>query len=184
MSFREPGRIETMMTRLATATVASGYYKRLVRDIGLQGNERVMDFGSGSGMASRYIAERLTDGEGHLTCVDVSKVWMGVAKKRTKAFSNVDFKLGEITSLDIENGSYDVIIISFVLHDVDKHERQGMVNEIANKLKSGGRIVIREPTRSDHGMDPTDLRTVMMGAGLTESEGKKVGSRFDAVYRK
>jgi ubiquinone/menaquinone biosynthesis C-methylase UbiE len=184
MSFREPGRIETVMTRLATATVASGYYKHLVRDIGLQGNEKVMDFGSGSGMASRYIAERLSNGEGHLTCVDVSKVWIEVAKKRTKAFSNVDFKLGEIASLDIENGSYDVIIISFVLHDVDKNQRQGIVNEIVNKLKFGGRIVIREPTRSDHGMDPADLRNVMVDAGLTESESKRVGSRFDAVYRK
>jgi len=184
VSFTEPGRFEVIMTRFATATFARGYYGRLAREIGLTGNETVMDFGVGSGMASRYLAEDLSKGDGHLTCVDISRVWIEVAKKRTKSFSNVDYKLGEISSLDIGDKSYDVVVVSFVLHDVDEQERPIIANELARKLKPGGRIVIKEPTGSDHGMDPSDIRLLMSGAGLKEVESTSLKGRFDAVYLK
>jgi len=184
VSFNEPGKLETIMTRFATATFARGYYRNLAREIVLTGNEMVMDFGSGSGMAAKFIAKELLTGDGHLTCVDVSRVWIEVAKKRTRFFSNIDYKLGDISTLVIGDGSYDVILISFVLHDVDKGERRVIVDGLAKKLRPRGRIVIREPTKSRHGMDPNDIRFLMIGAGLKEVESTYVKGRFDATYLK
>lgn len=184
VSFTEPGKFEVIMTRFATATFARGYYRQLVREIGLTGDEIVMDFGSGSGMTSRYIAEGLSKGDGHLTCVDISRIWIEVAKKRTKSFSNVDYRVGEISSLDIDDKSYDMVVVSFVLHDVEEQKRSVIVNELVRRLKPGGRIVIKEPTKRDHGMEPSDIRMLMSGAGLKEEESKSLKSRFDAIYRK
>jgi ubiquinone/menaquinone biosynthesis C-methylase UbiE len=107
-----------------------------------------------------------------------------VAKKRTKSFSNVDYRVGEISSLDIDDKSYDMVVVSFVLHDVEEQKRSVIVNELARRLKPGGRIVIKEPTKSDHGMEPSDIRMLMSGAGLKEEESKSLKSRFDAIYRK
>ena len=184
MSSNEPGRLETIMTRFATATFARGYYRNLAREIVLTGNEIVMDLGSGSGMAAKFIANELLKGDGHLTCVDVSRVWIEVAKKRTRSFSNIDYELGDISTLDIGDGSYDVVLVSFVLHDVDKDRRRVIVDELARKLKPCGRIVIREPTKNRHGMDPNDIRFLMTGAGLKEVESASLKGRFDATYLK
>jgi len=51
---------------------------------------------------------------------------MRVVQKRLKAYSNVDFKLGDIASLDISDGIYDVVIMHHVLHHVDRLVRQSI----------------------------------------------------------
>jgi ubiquinone/menaquinone biosynthesis C-methylase UbiE len=98
----------------------------------------VLDYGSGSGRITRHIAQRLAPESGHLTCVDVSTVWMDVVKKRLKQFPNVDFKLGDIASLDIPDDAYDVVVVHFVLHHVDADVRQKNVSILSQKLKKGG----------------------------------------------
>lgn len=181
MVFKEPGSFEVWLTKLATAIVAKSLYKEFVDRIGLSGDERVMDYGSGAGMGSRYIAMSLSKG-GHLTCVDISKNWMEVAKKRTRDFSNVDYRLGRLRELDIPDSSYDVIVVSFVLHDVEPEERPAMVRELVRKMKPGGRIFLREPTGKQHGMRIEQVRELMSDAGMREARslvGKKL---FEATY--
>ena len=94
-------------------------YKRYVDSFGLAGNEVVLDYGSGSGRISRHIAERLLSGEGHMTCVDVSKVWMETIQKRLKKYPNVDYKLGDLAACDITDSAYDFVVVHFVLHHVE-----------------------------------------------------------------
>jgi len=180
----EPGKLETVMTRFATATFGRGYYRKLASEVVLTGNETVMDFGSGSGMAAKYLAEHLSKGDGRLTCVDISRVWIEMAKKRTRLFSNVDYKLGHISTLEVGDKSYDVVLVSYVLHDVETQERPIIVSELASKLKPGGRIVIKEPTKRNHGIDPSDIRSLMSGAGLIEVVSSSPRGRFDATYLK
>ena len=78
----EPNRLQVFFAVLLGARL-SGPYKRYVDSFGLAGNEMVLDYGSGWGRISQHIVERLSQG-GHLTCVDVSKVWMGALQKRLK----------------------------------------------------------------------------------------------------
>lgn len=75
------------------------YYRRYVKEFGLRGNERVLEYGSGPGAASLYLAQQLHSGGGHLTCVDISSVWMTHFKKRIHRYLNADFKLGDIVPL-------------------------------------------------------------------------------------
>ena len=107
----------------------------------------VLDYGSGWGWISQHIVERLSQG-GHLTCVDVSKVWMGALQKRLNRYPNVDYKLGDIAALDIADSAYDVVVVHNVLHHVAKDEQQEKVAILARKLKPQGRLFIREFTRS------------------------------------
>lgn len=182
MSSTEPGKLEAIVTRFATATFGRGYYRKLASEVVLTGNETVMDFGSGAGMAAKYLAKDLSKGDGRLTCVDISKAWIEMAKKRTRLFSNVDYKIGHISTLEVGDKSYDVVLVSYVLHDVETQERPTIVSELASRLKPGGRIVIREPTKKNHGMDPNDIRSLMSGAGLREVESVFLKGRFDATY--
>jgi len=169
--------------------VNSRSYKRYVESFGLTGSEWVLDYGSGSGRIARHIAERLAPEGGHLTCVDVSTVWMDVVKKRLKQYSNVDFKLGDIASLDIPDDAYDVVVVHFVLHHVDADVRQKNVSILSQKLKKGGRLFIRDPIREEHGTPAHEIRQLMANAGLHEREfhmekSFHMGPRYSGAFFK
>ena len=166
----------------------SGPYKRYVDSFGLAGNEMVLDYGSGWGRISQHIVERLSQG-GHLTCVDVSKVWMEALQKRLKEYSNVDYKLGDIAALDIADSAYDVVVVHNVLHHVAKDEQQEKVAILARKLKPQGRLFIHEFTRAGHGTPVAEIRALMSAAGLNERKSLMtrsliMGEVFDGVFEK
>lgn len=75
----EPGIIEVFLT-VVLGTLFGSMYREYVDRLGLKGSEHVLDFGSGSGNLALFIALRLTQGGGRLTCVDISKKSMDVAR--------------------------------------------------------------------------------------------------------
>ena len=188
MSSTEPSSINVFLTTLLSR-LNPRPFERYVESFDLTGDEWVLDYGSGSGRLSHHVAERLTRGIGHLTCVDVSRKWMRVVKKRLKAYPNVDFKLGDIASLDIIDRAYDVVVIHFVLHHVDKPVRQEKVDALARKLKDRGTLFIREPTREGHGTPVNEIKGLMLAAGLCDRGGHisrslTMGQVYEGVFEK
>ena len=164
-------------------------YRRYVDSFDLTGNEVVLDYGSVSGRISRHIAERLLSGKGHLTCIDVSNVWIETIQKRLKKYPNVDYKLGDIAALDIADNAYDIVVVLFVLHHVKEDQRQEKVDILARKLRPHGRLFIRKPTREQHGTPALEIRALMSTAGLHERESRMsrsliMGEVFDGVFDK
>lgn len=180
----EPGIIEIFLT-VVLGTLFGSMYKEYVDRLGLKGSERVLDFGSGSGNLARFIAPRLAQGGGHLTCVDISKKWMGVARRRQGKYPNVDFKLGDIATLDIPNASCDVAFIHFVFHDIDAAERPRITRNLVPKLKDDGTLFIREPMRF---ISRDEIRQLMRQNGLEEVESrvaeiKTQGPVYEGIFR-
>jgi len=176
MSFKEPGLINVILLRFAADIVGRSEYRKLVDSLQLEGIERVLDFGSGTGAASMFIAQALVKAGGRLTCVDMSTVWMNIIKKRLKKYPNVEFKLGDISELEIEAGSYDIILINFVLHDVEKDIRQRTVNALSRALKKTGKLYIKEPTGRFHGLPDEEIKDLMANGGLKRVFLKKIQS--------
>jgi ubiquinone/menaquinone biosynthesis C-methylase UbiE len=188
LNSEEPSSVEVFFT-VSLGNLAAGRYRRSVESFGLIGSEKVLDYGSGSGRISRHIAQRLLQRDGHLTCVDVSAVWMDTVRKRLKKFRNVDFKLGDISSLAIDDNAYDAIVVHFVLHHVDEHEREEKVGVLSRKLKVSGRLFIREPTQEGHGTPIDEIRQLMSKAGLRERDSRMtrslvMGQVYEGVFEK
>ncbi len=182
VNFKEPSSLEVVLSKLE-GYMYSRNYDRYVGSFGLKGSEWVLDYGSGSGRIAQHIAGRLTPTEGHLTCVDISAVWMDVVRKRLKQYSNVDFKRGEISALDIPNDAYDVVVLHFVLHHIEQEARQKNVGILAHKLKKGGRLFIREPIREGHGTPEREIKKLLSDAGMSECEFHMEKSAFmGAIY--
>ena len=184
----EPSSVEVGITVLLGYTLTRSY-KRYVDSFGLTGNERVLDYGSGSGRISRHIAQRLSQDHGHLTCVDVSRVWMDTIRKRLQKYPNVDFQLGDIDTLGLPDASYDVGVMHFVLHHIDSSVRQKKIDALSRTLKIGGRLFVREPTRVEHGTPVDEIRQVLTAAGLHERESKTerslvLGRVYNGVFEK
>jgi ubiquinone/menaquinone biosynthesis C-methylase UbiE len=146
----------------------ASWFRSFAESFELKGNERVLDFGGGSGPLSRHIAEILKDGSGRVTLLDPTTKWVNTAKQLLSGYDNVDYILGDVSALNGTSGEYDVVAINFMLHDLDKAIRQETINALAKVLKDGGRLIIREPTRESHGMSPDEIRTLMGNAGLVE----------------
>lgn len=163
----EPSKLEIYLT-LGIGAIIAPFYRSYVDTLPLQGNENVLDFGSGSGILSRHIAARLERGGGHLTCVDISARWMKVIRKTLSRFGNVSYHLGHITRVNLPDASFDTLIIHFVLHDIPAVDRPLIVQTLARKLKPGGRLILREP--QNEGLDLVELQTLTAAAGLALQE--------------
>jgi ubiquinone/menaquinone biosynthesis C-methylase UbiE len=181
-SFYEPSSTEIRLTLALGLTILSPYYAGFARSLNLRGDERLLDFGSGSGVCSRHIAAHLR--RGRLDCVDISHGWMGVIRKTLRSYRNVYYHLGHITDLDLPESAFDAVVVHFVLHDISASERPVVVNALARRLKPGGRLVLREP--QGEGLEDQELKGLMMGASLAESrfENHKImiGRVFDGVF--
>jgi len=159
----------TAVARVLEAVVGnalgSGVYRRWVDSLGLAGDERVLDVGTGAGACARHIAARLTAG-GRLTCVDPEAAWLDIARGRMRRFDNVDFVATRAQDLSAV-GLFDVVTIHFVVHDIPEPARGRAVDAIVACLKAGGRVHVREPI--EHGMDADELRTLFTATGLVLS---------------
>jgi ubiquinone/menaquinone biosynthesis C-methylase UbiE len=192
MDFESPDRGHLFFDALLNSGLCTAiwpFYKRYVESLNLSGNERVLEFGSGTGAASRHLAGILSRGRGRLTCVDTSEAMTSIARKRLKKYSNVEIKVGDIRMLDIENGAYDVAFVHFTLHDVEEGMRLDTVRALARKLKPGGKLFIREPTEKFNAMTVEAMREVLTAGGFKEetyrpTKAPLFGPMYEGVYVK
>lgn len=154
-------------------------YNQYIETLKLTGNENILVFGCGSGMFLRCIAPHLPDGL--VTAVDASLFWINIAKSRL-ACKNVEFKYGELPDVDINDDFYDIVFIHYVLHDVPRYERSGLVHELVKKLKREGRLFIKE-LRERHGIPVEEVRQILIDNGLREVTYEIKGSVYTGVYK-
>lgn len=158
-------------------------YKPYIKSLELKGSEHILDFGCGGGVESRYIMKNL-QGDGQLTCLEISNYFMEIAQKRLKKYRNVVFMRGDIRKLDIPEGSFDVICTIHVIHDIAPEERQDIVNALSQKIKPGGVFYIWEPIKVSHGMPVDEIRELLSNAGFIESFSKTTKLTFKGKFLK
>jgi SAM-dependent methyltransferase len=153
------------------------FNRRYANSMGLEGPERVIEFGCGSGRLSQYLAPLVSGG--HLTCIDIDAHAIGEARNRLQRFTNVDFILDDIRKIPPPTELYDVAVIQFVLHDILSHDRIAIIEALARWLTNRGVLHIREPKEF---VVLDDIQRLMKQAGFTEVESKSVRPSFMGVY--
>lgn len=184
LGYENPSLLYKLIDEFGNNRLFSFMYKNYIRTLNLKGNERVLDFGSGSGAGSRHLAKTLRQSSGHLTCVDISEYWTEKARKRMKNYNNVDFLVGQLPELKLREGSFDVIYIFYALHDVSKDLRSGIVSEFFRILKNEGRLYIKEPQRENDGMPISEITELMKNNGFYKENSITGNGTYSAVYRK
>lgn len=112
---------------------------RYLIDVGhITPQDSVLDIGCGTGLFTRQIAEHT---DAHVTGIDISADLLAVARASTTS-PLIRYVEGDAMHLPFEDGTFDVVCGSSVLHHFD-FDRS--LAEIYRVLKKGGRIVFAEP---------------------------------------
>lgn len=124
--------------------------QRLPEKIPWRGDERVLDAGCGRGLLTVSAAHRVT--KGTVTGVDV---WNRSAlsgnrpesvlrnAKLERVEDRVEVKRGDAQDLPFPDGSFDVVISNFVVHEMkDRSGREKMMREIGRVLRPGGQVAL------------------------------------------
>lgn len=189
MSFEKPDLIEKFFLGYVPHHLIGGFYRRYISEIAFKPESIVLEFGSGAGGASRFLAEKLDKKGGKLICVDISRAWINYAKRKLKLFNNIEYLCGRIQSLPIEDNSIHSIFVHYALHDVPEYEQPQVLEKFNRILKKEGVIYLREPARPSHGIPADRLEEMLTKHGfvvrqISTGRWRMMGTFVSAVITK
>ena len=175
---------------LMQITQKLGYTAENVRDVPVESNlglgcgnpvahadlkegETVLDLGSGAGFDC-FLASKMVGTTGKVIGVDMTPEMIAKASKNAMSTgdSNIEFRLGEMEQLPIEDDSIDVILSNCVVNLSQQKER--VFQEAYRVLRAGGRlsisdIIARKPLPK---RIQTDIGAIVgcIGGAVTKSE--------------
>jgi SAM-dependent methyltransferase len=121
----------------------------------LKADEVVLDLGSGAGV-DVFLAANKVGSAGRVIGVDMTKGMVDKAEEiaRNYGYRNVEFRLGEIEKLPVEDESVDAIISNCVINlSPDKSK---VFQEAYRVLKPRGRLIVSDIV--SEGMLPAEIR--------------------------
>jgi trans-aconitate 2-methyltransferase len=107
--------------------------ERLIAELSLRGDERILDLGCGDGKLTAQLAELVP--EGSVLGIDASSGMIEVAQKYQK--ENLSFLLLDINSLDFED-EFDLVFSNATVHWVKDHN--GLLRKVWRSLRNDGAV--------------------------------------------
>ena len=110
----------------------------------IQWNERILDLCTGTATNAINIASRRPGTE--ITGIDLSDKMLEVGRSKVskKRISNVALERMDATDLSYGAGTFDVVLISLVLHELEDDLAGRLIREAKRVLKEDGRIIVTE----------------------------------------
>ncbi len=109
----------------------------------IKAGDTVLDLGSGAGN-DVFVARQLTGRNGKVIGIDMTEAMIAKANenKTRLGFENVEFLLGEIEELPLENDKIDVVVSNCVMNLVPDKDKA--YSEVYRVLKPGGHFSISD----------------------------------------
>lgn len=134
--------------------------ERIVRLLGLEQGDRVLDVGCGTGAAVPYLLGRVGD-TGEVLAIDVSPKMVAVARLKlpSEEYPNVKFVVGDVGEVGLDDEFNAILCYSCFPHF---HDQRATIRYLAWGLKKGGTLVIahsesRDAINAMHASGPDEI---------------------------
>ena len=102
----------------------------------------VVEVGAGTGAQSLLLASSAGEG-GQVVAVDADSSALAVARAKPGA-ERVRWVEGMASSLPVDAGSADAVVMTLLLHHLDLDAKRAAFNEAARVLRAGGKLVVAD----------------------------------------
>ena len=114
-----------------------------IKDLTIKNNKlKVLDIGTGAGDFIKILKYNFPNF--NITCSDLSKDYLNVAKKKLSKFQNLEFVNCKGEELPFKSNSYDLITSTYVFHEVPREIRKQIFSEISRVLRKDGKFVLTD----------------------------------------
>ena len=142
----------------ATSTVhAKGAdLEAMLTALPLNGTERVLDAGTGTGHTALAFAQRVA----HVVAIDFTANMLGQGEQLAteRGITNIDFRLGDVENLPANDGEFDLVVSRYSAHHWP-HPQQAL-REFMRVLKPGGALVLNDIVSYDDFVCDTYLQAI------------------------
>ena len=119
----------------------------------IEGVQRVLDLGAGTGATSMVVLERHPSAR--LTLVDESADMLAVARRELPVDTVEAIVTADLRD-DLPDGAFDLVVSALAVHHLDGAEKQALFGRVTERLRAGGRFVLADVVVPD---DPADAVT-------------------------
>lgn len=152
----------------------------LLDQLGLRGDERILDLGCGRGAVLLMAAQHLTTGRAVGVDLWCSADQSGNSAEATRrnaiaegVADRVELHTGDMTALPFEANSFDVLVSSLAIHNIrGRAGREKAINESMRVLRPGGRLVIADIRAT------RQYRSRLAESGMNEVACRRLGWQF------
>jgi arsenite methyltransferase len=127
-------------------------WAKLLDQLALQGDERILDLGCGRGAVLLMAAQLLTTGRAAGVDLWRSEDQSGNAAEATRrnaaaegVADRVELHTADMTALPFEENSFDVVVSSMAIHNIKgRAGRESAIEQAVRVLRPGGRLLIAD----------------------------------------
>jgi arsenite methyltransferase len=127
-------------------------WAELLDNLGLRGDERILDLGCGRGAVLLLAAQHLTTGRAVGVDLWQSADQSGNSAEATRrnaiaegVADRVELHTGDMTALPFEDNSFDFVVSSLAIHNIrGRAGREKAIDEAVRVLRPGGRLLIAD----------------------------------------
>ena len=130
-----------LLMNLITGGTYSFFIRRVIRDMGIQPTDAILDLGAGTGRNACLMARYLGD-QGRIVGLDIGPEMLEQARRRCQHLPNVTFEKKRVEEPLPYQGAFDKVFISFVLHGFIQQDRLRIVGNAYRALRPGGQFLI------------------------------------------
>jgi SAM-dependent methyltransferase len=155
-------------------------WAEILRDLGLRGNEHLLDIGCGRGavllMAAKLLPQGRAVGLDLWRTVDQSGNSMETTLENAElegVRDRVELKTGDMTKMPFPDGSFEVVLSALAIHNIrDRRDRLKAIDEAVRVLKPEGRLVLADIRYT------TEYADRLRELGMSGAQVRNLGWRY------
>lgn len=113
---------------------------KIVAAANLQYGDKVLDVGCGTGSLAVLMAQRAGE-NGEVAGIDLSPRMLAAARRKAN-LPQLTFRRANAEAIPYPNGHFDVVTMTYVLHEMPRRARENTLREARRVLTPNGRLIV------------------------------------------